>query len=350
MDIHTRKITSTPDSLVSNGKFNFGTFNKPFNNLNPLDADCFIIPVPKMIKNLRLKEWQAYEMGNNDFFVFTVLYKAKSIALAQFIVYDKINKKKYLYEKIVPTWSIKLPSSLSSSSGEYKDKNFFIRYNNDIINGNLNIKIRMNGFKTLPDSEAEFTGIYDFAKWEPLVVSMPFSKRKGMYSHKCLMPMTGSLIIGDQNVDFNKKESFMIIDDHKGYYPYSSFYDWVTGIKNDVKGNISGFNLTHNQVINKEQYNENCLWINGKISLLPPVLFSRPQGPDMEWIIKDNYGKVDIRFIPEVYGKVDINMFFLKTYYRGPLGEFYGFIKDSSGVKHPVDDFFGMGEEKKLRM
>jgi len=350
MNEYSRKISPTPEHLVSKGNFNFGTFSKPFDVLNPLDADCFAIPVPKIVKNFRLKEWQAYEMGNNDYFIFTVLYKAKSIALAQFIIYDKINKKKYLYEKIIPTWFIKLPSSLSSSSGEYKDKNLFIQYNNSIIDGNLNIKIRVNGFKGLPDSEAEFNGHYNFDEWKPIVVSMPFSKKRGMYSHKCLMPMTGNLLIGENKINFNKKESFMIIDDHKGYYPYSSYYDWVTGIKNDGKGNISGFNLTHNQVINKEKYNENCLWINGKISLLPPVLFSRPQGPDMEWTIKDEYGKVDIRFIPEVYGKVDINLFFLKTYYRGPLGKFYGFIKDSSGVKYPVDDFFGMGEEKRLRM
>jgi hypothetical protein len=350
MNKYNREIISTPHSLVSNGKFNFGTFNKPFNILNPLDADCFAIPLPKIIKNLRLKEWQAYEMGNNDYFVFTVLYKAKSIALAQFLIYDKIKKKKYLYEKIIPTWCIKLPSSLSSSSGEYQDKNLYIQYNNNITSGNLNIKIKMNGFKELPDSEAEFNGLYNFTKHEPLVVSMPFSKRKGMYSHKSLMPMTGHLTIGKIKVDFNEKESFMIIDDHKGYYPYSSYYDWVTGIKSDGKGNLTGFNLTHNQVINKEQYNENCIWVKGKVYPLPPVKFSRPEGPDMEWSIKDEYGTIDIRFAPEVQGKVDVNLLFLKTYYRGPLGQFYGFITDSSGRKHSVDNFFGMGEEKRLRM
>lgn len=350
MNTYIRKITPTPDSLVSNGKFNLGTFNTPFNILNPLDADCYPIPIPKALKNLRLKEWQAYEMGNSNYFIFTVLYKAKSIALAQFIIYDKINKKKYLYEKIVPTWSINLPSDLSLSSGEYKDKNLLIQYNNGISNNNLNIRIKVNGFKGLPDAEAEFNGYYDFTKWEPIVVSMPFSEMKGMYSHKCLMPMSGFLKFKNTEIDFKQNNSFMIIDDHKGYYPYSSYYDWVTGVKDNGNGNLSGFNLTHNQVIKKEQYNENCLWINGSLNTLPPVLFSRPAGPDGEWTIKDEYGMVDIRFIPEVQGKVDVNMLILKTYYRGPMGKFYGIIKDSSGVKHTIDDFFGMGEEKRLRM
>jgi len=350
MKKYSRKILPVPQSLVSDGKFNLGTFNRPFNLLNPLDADCFDFPAPKALKNLRLKEWQAYEMGNSHYFVFTVLYKAKSIAMAQFIIYDRINKKKYLYERIVPTWAISLPDSLSSSSGEYRDKKFLIQYNNSINTGNLNIKIEINNSKNLPDIKAEFNGLYNFIKWEPIVVSMPFSDKSGMYSHKCLMPMTGLLRTGGVETVFESKNSYLIIDDHKGYYPYNSFYDWVTGIQSDGKGNPSGFNLTHNQVTDKEQFNENCLWIKGRISALPPVHFFRPDGADMEWQIKDDYGMVDVKFTPEVQGKVDINLLLLKSYYRGPIGSFRGYIKDSSGKKHSVDSCYGMGEEKKLRM
>jgi len=59
---------------------------------------------------------------------------------------------------------------------------------------------------------------------------------------------------------------------------------------------------------------------------------------------------VDIKFIPEVQGKVDMNLLILKSYYRGPFGNFSGTIKDSKGKSHSVNNFFGMGEEKKLRM
>jgi len=350
MKKYTREILSAPQNLVSNGKFNLGTFNRPFKILNPLDAHCFPFPAPKALKNLRLKEWQAYEMGNNDYFVFTVLYTAKSLAMAEFIIYDKIKKEKLLYKKIIPSWSIKLPPSLSSSTGEYKGKNLSIQYNNEIKSGSLNIKIVVKGMKGLPDVEAEFHGIYDFTKWEPIVVSMPFSERMAMYSHKCLMPMTGALKAGGDVIAFNKKDSYMIIDDHKGYYPYNSFYDWATGISSDGKGNLTGFNLTNNQVRGKEKFNENCLWINGRFSPLPPVIFSRPGGDDMEWLIKDEYGMVDIKFIPEVQGNVDINLLILKTHYRGPFGRFNGYIKDSSGVKHSVNNFFGMGEKQVLRV
>lgn len=350
MKKYKRDILPAPEALVGDGNFNHGTFTKPIMNLNPLDARCYPIPLPRVLKNLRLKEWQAYEMGKSDYFVFTVLYKAKSIALAQFIVYDRINKEKFLYEKIVPSWSVSLPDLTASSAGNYKDKNFSIEFNNEIMKKELNLNVSIKNMKGLPDVKAELHGIYDNKKWEPLVVSLPFNDRRAMYSHKCLMPMEGEIISSKFHAGFKKKDSFMIIDDHKGFYPYSSFYDWVTGVKSDGKGGLTGFNLTFNQVKDPEKYNENGIWINGKLSPLPPVSFSRPDGPDGEWLIKDSYGMVDIKFVPEVQGKVDVNLLVLKTYYRGPLGKFYGKIKDSTGKTHSVDNFFGMGEEKKLRM
>jgi len=347
---YTREILTVPDSLVADGEFNLGTFSRQFRILNPLDVSPFLIPLPRALKNIRLKEWQAYEMGNSEFFIFTVLYKAKSIALAQFIVYDRIRKEKFLYEKIVPSFQISLPSLCSASTGSYKDKKLFIEYNNETGNGGLNLKLSAKNFRNLPDVNIEINGIYNPEKWNPIVVCMPFSARRAMYSHKCLMPMQGNMEIADRTIDFREKESFMIIDDHKGYYPYSSFYDWVTGISSNGKGGLVGFNLTHNQILNKEKFNENCLWINGRLSLLPPVSFSRPDGPAGEWFIKDSYGMVDLKFVPEVHGEVNVNLFILKSYYQGPLGTFYGRIKDSSGKSHSMDGIFGMGEEKRLRM
>lgn len=346
---YSRKILPTPPALVTDGYFNTGTFNRPFRILNPLDAHCFPFPMPRMISNLRLKEWQAYELGNSDYFIFTVLYKAKSLGLAQFFIYDRLNKKKLLYEKIVPSCSIKLPASLSNASGCYKADKFCIEYNNNIDRNNLQLVIKIHD-KKLPGVDAEFNGEYNFNKWEPNVVALPFSKRRAMYSHKCLMPMSGKLHIDRHENVFSSNNSFMIIDHQKSFYPYSCWYNWVTGIKIVKPRSITGFNLTQNQSPDPEINNENCLWINGKIHTLPPVIFSYPSGVDGEWLIKDDYGMVDLRFVPEAPGKVDFNLLIIAAHYSAPVGKFYGYIKDSSGKKHIMDDVFGMGEQKKLRM
>jgi hypothetical protein len=57
----------------------------------------------------------------------------------------------------------------------------------------------------------------------------------------------------------------MIIDDHKGYYPCVMKYDWITALGYAGNGRLVGFNLTDNQVQDHEKYNENCLWLDGKM-------------------------------------------------------------------------------------
>ncbi|MBM3149128.1 MAG: DUF2804 family protein, partial [Chloroflexi bacterium] len=84
-----RKIQPAPQSLVRVGKFSFGTFSSQFQRVNPLEAPrAFAFPLPRPFLSFRLKEWQAFQLGNQRYFMLVVLYNAKVSALAQFIVYD----------------------------------------------------------------------------------------------------------------------------------------------------------------------------------------------------------------------------------------------------------------------
>jgi hypothetical protein len=207
----------------------------------------------------------------------------------------------------------------------------------------------MGGGSGRPPMEGHFEAFHDTGLVEPIVVSIPLGENRAMYSHKCLMPMQGSLVIGGEEVVFSKKESFAIIDDHKGFYPYMMHYDWLTAAGYDTEGRLSGFNLTDNQSADPEKYNENCLWVDGRLFLLPPVKFDRPQGVDGEWRVRDLYGMVDLSFRPVSMGKIDMNLLAVKVSYFGPFGVCGGRIRDSLGREHSFDGYFGMGEKKFVR-
>jgi len=141
-----------------------------------------------------------------------------------------------------------------------------------------------------------------------------------------------------------------IIDDHKGYYPYRMRYDWVTGFGNDAKGRRVAFNLTDNQARDPERYNENCLWINGRVWPLPTVKVTRPGGDAGEWIVQDTEGMVDLVFVPEVANDDRFNLGFIESDYAGPLGSFRGFLRNGEGEKIQAERLYGMGERQFLRM
>jgi len=345
-----RAIRPAPESLVNGGKFEFGTFSSQFKQVNPLDA---VRPLgawlPRPLLAGRLKEWQAFQLGNQRWFMLAVLYNAKVSALAQFIVYDRERAKKYVFEKILPPWQLKIPGSIWDAGQSWQDKDSRIEIISALNKGRFYINVKIRDYKGLPDIEAHFEAFHDRGAVEPIVVSIPFGRNRAAYSHKCLMPMQGSLALGGESIKFLRSESFAIIDDHKGFYPYVMQYDWLTAAGYGEKGCLSGFNLTDNQSIDPEKYNENCLWVDGRLNLLPPVKFDRPDGVNGDWIIRDKYGMVDLAFKPVSMGAIDMNLLILRVKYFGPFGYCSGTLKDCSGNSIVFNRNFGMGEKKYIR-
>jgi hypothetical protein len=345
-----RELLTAPERLVEKGRFNFGTFGDQFKTVNPLDAKNPLGPcAPRFFLDFRLKEWQAFQLGNERWFILVILYNAKVSALAQFIAYDKRSKKRYVFERMLSPWKVRIPGSIWSSSQCYEDDGCLIEMANYLGKGRFYINVKTKDCGTAPDMEGHFEMFHDQGVVEPMVVSIPFGVNRGMYSHKCLMPMQGTLHIEGERTAFVRGQSFALMDDHKGFYPYIMKYDWLTAAGYDEQKRLIGFNLTDNQSIDPGNYNENCLWANGRLNLLPPVSFSRPEGDMGEWRIKDNYGMVDLVFKPESAGEINMNWVLLKVRYRGPFGYCAGTVRDSSGAEVRIDDYFGMGEEKYLR-
>jgi len=350
MPTYQRPITPAPEKLVENGQYHLGCFNTPVKQANLLDAVApYKLPLPKFLKHLQLREWQAFQLEGQDHFIMIAIYNAKKISLVQFIVYDIKNNKKIKYEKKVAPWSLQIPDTLYNSSASYRSGNFTIEVKHDLATGKLEIKARIKGFGGLPEVNATFSAEHNTGKYKPMVVCNPFSKGRVMYSHKCLMPMQGSLTIGDKHLRFEKENSQLIIDDHKGYYPYPTVYDWVTGMGYDKEHHSIGFNLTNNQVIEQENYNENCLWFDGELHPLPPIKVQRPGGVQETWLIKDEYDMVNLAFTPVIHTSVNINLLILRSLYEGPYGFFNGYLKKTRGDKVMIENIFGMGEDFYLR-
>ena len=92
-------------------------------------------------------------------------------------------------------------------------------------------------------------------------------------------------------------------------------------------------------------WNENCLWLDGKLSLLGAVEFEFDRNRHMEpWRIRELTGRTELTFYPEG-NKVENNRLgFLEMRYFQPCGRFRGFVISDSGEKIEVNDFYGVAE------
>ena len=348
MNSYFREIFSTPLELVTKGQINFGSFNDTFRKINFLDAKKpFGFPLPYFYKNLRLKEWQAFQFWTEDFFILLAVYNPKSIAINQILIFDRKEQQFYKYEKKTVFWNTIISDNLLNGISKFITKNFKINIFNELEKARIKIKVEINKFKQLPDIDVDLE-ITQSENCKDIIVSIPFGKNRGMYSHKSLSKLIGKIKFGKKEIDLKNSKSFAIFDDHKGYYPYNMKYDWVTAA-NYIGDTLIGFNLTDNQSINPKNFNENGMWKDDELYLLPPVKFIRPNGVNNEWLIRDKNGQVELSFFPVQKNSFKFNLIAVKSDYHGPFGHFKGYIKYSPGKKVIVDGFFGMGEKKFIR-
>lgn len=334
----------TKDSLVKNGQIEFGTFSTPIENVNLLDAKICKTNLPKFLKNIRLKEFQAFMGGDENYFFLAALFSTKISALAQIRVYDLKNDKHYLFEKKLLPFRVNIPNNIIDSGNSFNSKKMSICFENKLKENQIRVKVSTPKRKNKPAIEIDVTGNYE--NFDHQIVSIPFSDKTGMYSHKGITRMQGSISIDETKHNFLPENGFFCTDDHKGFYPYQMRWDWVSSafIKGDK---LYGLNLTLNQSIDKEKFNENALWINGKRLSLPAVYFKRESN---KVFVTDKDGLIDLEFTGNVEHNIKINIWpLIKIDYKGPFGTLKGKIVLPDNEQIIFNNSFAFSEQQYIR-
>lgn len=326
----------------------FGTYPDSIANTDLLEVD--IVPgrhIPRLAKHMRLKEWQAFQFANETHFVHVALFNAKIMALVQVKVYDKISQTKYVFEKQVAPWKVQAPRQIRNSNMQFAEPGTLLAFENRWDHGYFTIRISTPAGKLAPEMRGEIRLERDGC--EPMVGCMPFGENRGTYSQKAHFRASGTLAVGEKLVEFDRENSFGLMDDQKGYFPYVMQWDWATFAGVDSAGRRIGVNLTRNQCIDPDGYNENVLWIDGRRHLFGAVTFTRVDGPPEIWTIRDAHGRVDVTFDLEIDGRVIVNALVVESRYRGPLGWFSGILRTETGEVVEFSRLFGMAEKFHLR-
>jgi hypothetical protein len=341
-----REFTTNPERLVIGGQQRFGTFAEPLQAINLLDS-VITSPLPNSLRPLRLKEWQSMQVINERWFGIVSIFDAKIMALVQAKFYDRETGQKYVYERKVRTTSITHASTMLDSECSYDKRGVMVRFDNHLEADSVRLSIHLPAVGAMP----AIVGSWDatMMRGSLHVGSWPFGRGRGAVSHKGMMSVSGALQIGDQEVTFSPGSSVAFLDHHKGFYPYVMRWDWVTvgGVRD---GQSLGVNLTNNDGLQADRYNENVLWVDGEPTLLPPVSFERDDSVSPEvWSVRDVDGLIDVTFTVELDGRYEVNALIIKSKYRGPFGRFSGTVTAHDGTVVSLDGLFGMGEAFYLR-
>ena len=315
-----RRAVPTPESMVDeNGICAFGTFDKEFEKMDLVKLKN-PTTLPNCFNRLKLTLWEATEVHLKNGVLLAVVCDMGIFGKTLNVFYDKRTKKVYCWDTNLKSKdTVIAPNLINGAVAEGKTPVSHVRYVNDFQDGKCHLKGQHTGkcLITVPQKDktivaaikenyGEATIEYDFTLTrlsKPCVASIPFGKNRPLYSQKDFFKAEGRLVINGEEM-LTDEDSAAIVDDHRGYYPRHAHYDWVTTMG---KCNVDGeekwlaFNLTRNQSVDQEKYNENILWLEGKTSILPPITFTRnPESKDFkdysEWIVKDEHDMVNLKF------------------------------------------------------
>ncbi len=347
-----RKVEETPEKLVGrDGMVRYGTFRRPFEEVNILDAPLAPWgPLPSTLRRQRLKEWQHYGIITPDRYFGMVIFDAKFMGVSFVYCYDRSSKVFTEHSRQGRGGTARVARQLYRGECEFRQRGYSLAFRNRLEQGYHLLSFDIAARKGLPAMRGEFRLEEDLDRLEPLVQVSPVRPWRPLYTHKAALPVSGWAEVGGERVELDPARDIALMDEQKTYYPYFSFWEWSTGAARDGQGRIIAFNLCRNMIKDDEWANENCLWVDGKISLLSAARFDFERSDLMRpWRMRTTDGRVHLVFQPQGERAEKIDLGLIKSDFHQPFGLYGGHLVDDAGVIHRVDDMFGLAEHHLTR-
>jgi hypothetical protein len=349
--MYTREIQAPRASPVENGKPLPGTWTRAFEEVDLLGIQWpFSFPAPRWVRDFRIKEWESFMVQDDRFFLSALLFNFKYIREAWVHVYDKISKERIWLKKMLPFSGWILPKSLANASIESRSYGFFFRIHDWLDANTIQVDLDIEATRKRPSFTAHLH--YNLAKKAvtPMAVNLLFSEQRCMYVFKALAAVRGDMVFGGRHISLDPEKTTGLFCDYKGFYPYRMSSQWCNGFGFDGENRRIGFSLAENQTKETYKNNENALWVNGKLTPLPPVRITMPDGIESDWVIQDLEGMVDLTFSPQEQVKDAVNPIVVRAEYDAPLGFYKGMLVTSTGEEILVHNLWGIGEKIYMRI
>ena len=369
-----RRARPTPKNIVRHdGTCHFGTFDKEFRRM---DFERLHNPtaLPSALNHWKLTLWEACEVHFEHGILLVAVCDMAFFGKTLNVFYDKRTQETFCWNTDLASKDTRIaPNLIKGSVTKAKTDVSSVKYINGFDEGRAHLTGYHNGeclittpnseikaVDAIPENMSQATIEYELhlkRLSDPSIVSIPFDEERPrpLYSQKDFFKVKGELTINGEKMVADENTT-AIIDDHRGYYPRAAHYDWLTTLgryKIDGKEMYLAFNLTHNQSIDQERYNENILWLEGTSSLLPPVTFSKSIMTEdfkdyQEIYVKDAYDMVNLTYKVHSLNPMVLHTGIVNIDYYITFGELEGYIRDEAGKKYDLTGIPSMGEDKTL--
>ncbi len=307
----------------------------------------------KIAKNpFRIKEWDFWEITNQDYKVILNIFDIGLFGVAQFAFTDFNTHEEVsaMIIKLFTRGSVKMPGSI-----EYKEPLVFSKGPSkmefDKQGDNIILKIDFPKYQKGKGIKGEFS-LYIDPKNDSMVNTIPFkNKKQFVWAQKILcIPATGSINIAGKEYKFSaENESFGVLDWTRAVFPYFNKWKWCAalGKKNGVP---FGLNLNYGFGIESSKC---MIFYDGKGNHLDEIYYKiDKKNLNNPIIITSNDNRVNLTFEPSFPEKSNLNLLIMQIKGICIYGYFTGEVVLDNGDKILIeksDKMWGWLEEFQQR-
>jgi len=326
--VNAPTLRPPPPSLLAGGvPTAFGMFNAPLPDVDLVDA---ALPGrPGVLKRLRLKRWQHVLVVHPNAALMFAAVDAGYLKLGWARFVERATGDSVEVARKSPVLDVGIARSLWNDRSWLRSRGLSIELHNHLDASQHRAQVESD------DITAELTIHHDAT---PLVVHLPLPRGRSMYSHKVVLPVSGSFVARGQTYTCDAAHSFAVLDIHQAHYPRHTFWKWATlAVRTDA--GVVGLNLTENPVTDAACH-ENAVWRDGELSLVEAPTFDFSD--EDAWSVRTQDGRVDLTFDALGERREDIRAGVIESVFRQRYGHFTGTV---DGVE--VSRAFGLMEDHK---
>lgn len=332
----------SPAIVDEKGKPRLGLWHGEICQVNPLDYSAGLLF--SCIKTVREKRWQYVGIYGQEIQMGLAVVHTGYLGTVFCYFYDRQSESFIEIEKTIPlALGFRFDRNVCNGIASFKSSKDFLRITNDVGKNKRHIE---GTIRRATDSIIlDVTLIDSMKEVVPLQVVTPTVSGDFSFTHKAAgLPIEGSVEVNGQKFNFNESRDFGAIDYTFGFPAYHTVWRWASLAGTAQDGTVVGLNLV--SPVYHDEYNENCLWLNGQMIKTGKATFQyNPKDTLDVWKIKTEDKSVNLVFQPSGKRQQHINAIIIGTTFQQPYGLFSGTLRDTTGNEFILENVPGVVED-----
>ena len=350
--MYTREITPAPEIPVVSGVPEFGSFLGPFEqfDIRGMPRPFGNLPVPEFITNVRIIGIMRFVFCDSRNIGEIEFFDAGYFSFMETTLWNRKTRHRIAYRRLIPPGIINFPMGLKNNVTACRSLKRYTRIHTRLQRKIIHADFDFVGSVSRPPCEGRFEMDLSAEGAAELSSLLPYRvRRRCQASYQATSVLHGWLGTGFDDHHITRAGGVGFFDVRKAYFSLRTRMSTMIGLGR-YEGRILSFQLGNSVTREDFQYNDNVLFLDGKVCPLPPVKITRPFGVTGEWIIQDTESMVDLVFTPVSDSSRRMSAFVLRTDYHTVYGTYSGVLLTGDGEKIILKGYPGIGKKVRLRI